>query len=159
MRKLIVVLIVLVTLANALAAGIHTIMVDPTGTYILDSKTYMDKGETYGYMGVIQVKPLTTDRIVMTFYINKGAPSYNSGSFVDTLNYDDNKSVYKIPKEDASCRITFTFTEAGVTVKESTADINSGCGFGHAVVANGFFKKVNPVIPLLVDPGTDNELK
>lgn len=52
---------------------------------------------------------------------------------------------------DSTCRIQFTFTSKGVTVIEQTADFNFGCGFGHAVVADGFFKKVSGEQPEFTD--------
>lgn len=54
---------------------------DPTGTYKLDSKTRKKDGEIYGYFGEIRVKKVGNEKLVMAFEVNKGAPSYNSGSF------------------------------------------------------------------------------
>ncbi|MEI6853620.1 MAG: hypothetical protein WCL06_12285 [Bacteroidota bacterium] len=133
--------------------------VNPTGTYILDNKAIVIEKETYGYAGLIQVKTLSENKILMTFTINKGAPSYNSGSFVDTLSYLNNQAIFTIPESDASCQITFMFTESGVTVKEKAKDLNTACGFGHAVVADGFFKKVSSLVPVLRNPGTGEILK
>ena len=133
--------------------------VDPTGTYELDSEVRKTENEIFGYFGEIQVKRLTKNRIVMTFMVNKGAPSYNSGSFVDTLDYQINKAIYTDPDLDSSCVITFDFTENGVVVKEKTDNYNFGCGFGHAVVADGFFRKTNDDVPVLKEPGTDEILK
>lgn len=87
----------------------------------------------------------------MTFGVSKGAPSYNSGSFVDTLDYQNNKAIYTDPELDTTCKITFEFSTKGVVVKEETADFNSGCGFGHAVVADGFYQKISSKIPVLED--------
>jgi len=45
--------------------------------------------------------------------------------------------------DDNSCIITFNFnTAGGITVEEKTKDFNAGCGFGSAVVANGFYKRI-----------------
>ena len=132
--------------------------INPTGTYNLDSDTKIKNGDTYGYSGQIKVKKLSADKIVMTFEVNKGAPSYNSGSFVDTLKYIDNRAIYIIPEADATCKITFDFNEKGVIVKEETADYNSGCGFGHAVVADGLYKKTSNKTPILTEPLTGEKL-
>lgn len=129
--------------------------IDPTGTYDLESETRKEGDDIYGQFGQIQVKRLTEERIIMTFGINKGAPSYNSGSFVDTLDYSNHQAVYVTPDMDPSCKITFDFTENGVTVKEETDNYNFGCGFGHAVVADGFFKKTSSTEPELRHPMTD----
>jgi hypothetical protein len=133
--------------------------IDPTGTYILDNKAIVIEKDTYGYAGLIQVRTLPENKILMTFTINKGAPTYHSGSFVDTLNFLNNQAVFTRPEVDASCQITFMFTESGVTVKEKAKDLNAACGFGHAVVADGYFKKVSSVVPVLRNPGTGEILK
>tara|TARA_R110002020_G_scaffold176067_1_gene368161 strand:- start:352 stop:777 length:426 start_codon:yes stop_codon:yes gene_type:complete len=133
--------------------------IDPTGTYDLESETRKDGGDIYGYFGQIQVKRLTEKQIVMTFMVNKGAPSYNSGSFVDTLAYKDNNAIYTAPGFDPSCKISFDFTENGVTVKEETDNYNFGCGFGHAVVADGFFKRTSSNEPELRHPMTDEKIE
>jgi hypothetical protein len=134
------------------------ITIDPTGTYQLDNKTKRKNGEIYGYFGKIQVKKITVNKIVMTFEVNKGAPSYNSGSFVDTLSYYNNMATYKTPEVDSTCKVTFVFSKNGVTVTEETANYNFGCGFGHAVIADGFYKKVSSKVPILVEPLTGEKL-
>jgi len=133
--------------------------INPTGTYDFDFETKKIGEDVYGNFGQIQVLTLSETKIVMTFGINKGAPSYNSGSFVDTLGYMNNIVIYTTPEFDPSCQITFEFTKLGVNVKEKTDDYNSGCGFGHAVVANGFFKKISSEIPELRHPMTDEEIE
>lgn len=133
-------------------------LVDPTGTYVYSGKTTKKGDDIYGYSGQIQVKKITSRKIVMTFEVNKGAPSYNSGSFVDTLSYSNNKAIYTNPEDDSTCKIIFRFDTKGVTVKEETADYNSGCGFGHAVVADGRFRKISSKRPKLKEPLTGEEL-
>lgn len=120
---------------------------DPTGTYVYNGRTVKKGNDTYGYSGQIQVKKIGAAKIVMSFELNKGAPSYNSGSFVDTLSYSNNKAIYTTPADDSTCRIIFYFDTTGITVKEQTADYNFGCGFGHAVVANGRFRKISSKRP------------
>jgi hypothetical protein len=139
--------------------SIQTTYIDPTGTYVLDSKTTKKDGEVYGYTGKIQVKKLGSSKIIMTFVVNKGAPSYNSGSFVDTLNYKNNRSIYTNTEADSTCKITFDFNKRGVDVREETADYNHGCSFGHAVVANGFYKRISSKISVLRDLLTGEELR
>ncbi len=133
--------------------------IDPTGTYILDEKTERSGDDIYGYTGQIQVKKIAVDTIVMTFEVNKGAPSYNSGSFVDTLNYNNNIAIYNNAEFDSTCKITFSFTKKGVVVKEETDNPNFGCDFGHAVFADGFFKKTSSKTPILVEPLTGEKLE
>src|SRR3982074_1538712 len=81
--------------------------VDPTGTYILKGQT--EKNKIIGHSGEIRVKLLGKDRVAICFYINKGFPGYESGSFVDTLTYtEDNEAVYT-PLADQSCSFLFYF--------------------------------------------------
>ena len=135
------------------------IYIDPTGTYKLNSKTRTKGDDIYGYSGEIQVKKLSKIKIAMTFSVNRGAPSYNSGSFVDTLHYINNTAIYKDPENDSSCKITFLFSNKGVIVKEESKDFNSGCGFGHAVVASGFYKIISRKQPILTDPLTGEKIE
>lgn len=122
----------------------------PNGYYSLDSKTTLKNGDTYGYFGTIKVKQVDSNRIFMEFYVCKGAPSYNSGSFDDTLHFEKGIAVYTTPV-DNSCIITFNFnTAGGVTVEEKAKDLNAACGFGHAVVASGFYKLVYSGDPFML---------
>lgn len=119
--------------------------INPTGYYSLDNKTKVDSGETYGYFGTIKVKLIDSSRIFVDFYVCKGAPSYNSGTFEDTLTYSTGIAVHSTI-DDPTCVITFNFnTPDGVKVEEKAKDFNSGCGFGHAIVATGFYKKITGV--------------
>ncbi len=120
----------------------QTAPTNPSGYYSLDSKTTVQNGDTYGYTGNIKVKQIDSNRIYMEFYVCKGAPGYNSGSFEDTLLYKNGIAV-RTTTDDNSCIITFNFnTAGGITVEEKTKDFNAGCGFGSAVVANGFYKRI-----------------
>lgn len=122
----------------------------PTGTYKLNEKTIKRDGDIYGYFGEIRVKRLDSSKIAMSFYVCKGAPSYNSGSFIDTLDYIKGKAVY-IPEDDSTCKITFHFKKQGIDVTQSQANLNVGCGFGHAVFADGYYKKVSKKTPEIVE--------
>lgn len=126
------------------------VAIDPTGAYKLVSKTKKVNGEVYGYSGDIKVKLLSNARIAVSFYVDKGYPSYNSGSFVDTLSYDGEKAIYKT-EYDASCKIIFKFSDKGVILNEQTNDYNFGCGFGHAIIASGFYKKYSSAAPVIKD--------
>jgi hypothetical protein len=93
----------------------------------------------------------------MTFYICKGAPSYNSGDFEDTLYYDKNKAVYADEDTTLKCITTFIFSTSGVTVSENPKARLGSC-WGYGVVANGHFTKRSSKIPILVDPLSDEKL-
>ena len=123
-----------------------TIITDPTGSYVLASKTKEINGEQYGYTGEIKIKKISSSKIVVYLFVCKGAPSYNSGTAYDTLTIKKNVAVYK-SEYDASCRIYFRFNTKGVQVEEKTDNQAFGCGFGHAVYANGFYKKTSNKIP------------
>ena len=129
--------------------------INPTGTYELGNFNSDSEIEPTEYFGLIQVKRFTKNKIIMTFMVNKGAPSFNFGSFVDTLNYESSIAIYNNVEFDTSCEITFDFSTKGVSVKEKTDNYDSGCGFGHAVVADGFYKKISFDEPILKDPLTD----
>lgn len=131
--------------------------INPTGTYHFVGKTKKKDGDVYGWFGTIQVKTLTDNKIAMTFYICKGAPSYNSGSFVDTLYYSDNKAIYADEDTAKKCVTTFAFTTKGITVSE-TANYELGTCWGHGVVAFGFFRKKSSKTPTLIEPLTGEKL-
>ena len=127
---------------------------NPTGSYELLSKKKIKDGDTYGYSGEIDVKLLDSAHIAMSFYLDKGAPSYNSGSFVDTLYYKHSIAIYKT-ESDTSCKITFAFSKKGVTVDHLAKNYNNSCGFGQAVVVSGFYKKISSRIPEIKDSFID----
>ena len=124
--------------------------INPTGSYKLVSNAKEKDGEIYGYYGTLKMKLIGQTRVIVDFNISKGYPSYNSGSFLDTLDYRNNTAVYK-DAFDTTCRLTLRVSSKGVTVTEKTADYNFGCGFGHGVVANGFFKKVSSAVPVITN--------
>ena len=133
--------------SSALNYSADKYKVNPTGLYSLDNKTTIKNDETYGYFGNIGVKAISKSKVVVRLFICKGAPSYNSGSFTDTLEIKNNKAIYRNAEFDSSCKIIFSFYRQGIKVEEFTDNYNSGCGFGHAVVADGFFKKKSSKIP------------
>ncbi|WP_066836862.1 hypothetical protein [Rufibacter ruber] len=126
--------------------------IDPTGSYILEAKK-IKNGEK-GSHGEIHVKLIENDLAAISFYYNVGHPSYNSGSFVDTLAYKDNKIIYtyKEPGEvNPDCKLTFTFEQKRVIIKHEASDYNFSCGFGHGVIANLTIKKKTNRIPIIKD--------
>lgn len=116
--------------------------ITPDGLYILESKTILKDGETFGNSGELKVVTLDSEHLLVSLEVSIGAPSYNSGIMVDTLYYKNNIAIYKNQCEsDASCVITLQFSKSGVTVTQEQNDLNFGCGFGHAVFADGFYKR------------------
>ncbi len=138
-------------LTTTLHIAIRQAFYNPTGTYAYQGKTTEKDGEIYGYFGTIQVKRLTDTKIVMTFYICRGAPGNNSGSFVDTLDYKNNQAIHT----DKDCVTAFSFSKTGIIVKEIS---NKSC-WGAGVVAHGLFKKKSSKQPVLADPLTGEKIK
>lgn len=125
--------------------------VNPTGTYKLKAKTISKNGDTYGYTGKIQVKQIKTDSIIMSFYINKGAPSYNSGSFIDTLYFLNNSANYTGVDFEDSCKIKFIFNRTGLEIKDENHSSLFNCGFGFDIYAKGKYKKIDNKVPTIKD--------
>jgi hypothetical protein len=122
---------------------------DPTGTYLLGDRPMDVSDSGDGYNGRIQILRLADDKVVLTVEINKGAPSYNSGSIVDTLTYTENNVTYTDPEHYPGCKITFEFDHEGVNVRQHRVQSDYGCGFGNGVEAHGYFKKFSGKIPIL----------
>lgn len=118
--------------------------IDPTGTYELKGEGI--EGEMKGYSGEIRVKLIENRKIAVNFYITKGHPSYNEGTFKDTLNYRRNKAVYQDKDLKTACTLTLDFSKEGVQIEEN-ANYEHGNCWGNGVVAHGFFKKTSSKVP------------
>ena len=151
MRQLLIIFSIIVTfiLMNFLASGQTCKFVNPTGLYKYSGKSYKKDGETYGYFGNVKVYLVDSSTIHLNFYICKGAPSYNSGSFIETLNYKNNKAVYfgDTTMPELTCKLTFDFTKTGINVELHSVNPNWACGFGHSVDAKGYYKKIKRKVP------------
>ena len=122
--------------------------VNPTGSYTFSGKTKRNKNNVYGYFGHTHVLLLDSSHILINFFICKGAPSYNSGSFIDTLEYTNNTAIYRGDRvSDSTCKLTLDFSNKGIGVQLFSENPNWACGFGHAVDAYGFFKRIRGKIP------------
>ncbi len=128
--------------------------INPTGTYKLGN--FRKNDETYGYYGVIKINLIDSNKIAMSFFICKGAPSYNSGDFIDTLLYKNNSAIF-VDRDDIlkACKVTFRFKKSTVELKE-TANYEHGPCWGHGVFAFGKFRKVNSKVPVIKDPLVDD---
>ena len=122
--------------------------IDPTGTYILTGA--IKKNKITGHSGEIRVQLLSSHQVALCFYINKGDPSYESGSFMDTLVYDDSSARY-CPGKDSSCTILFYFHRRRVEIMEVYTDPNLCCGFGNGVLISAIFKKTSADKPIIQD--------
>jgi hypothetical protein len=122
--------------------------INPTGTYILMGT--VEKNRLTGHSGEIRVQLLDSHRLALCFYINKGYPGYESGSFMDTLAYDGSSARYSFGK-DSSCTILFYFHRRAVEIIELYADPYSGCGFAKGVLVSAVFEKTSADRPVIQD--------
>jgi hypothetical protein len=121
--------------------------IDPTGIYKYGQIEKNEKNQKY--FGEIQVLALSKDKIIVSLFLCKGYPSYNSGSFIDTLEYKENKTIYFYPKTNPTCKIYFNFTKKNLIIKQDS--INDDCGFGNGVYADCLMKKTSSLRPKIVD--------
>jgi hypothetical protein len=124
--------------------------IDPTGTYELGN--HQPNADIQGKFGKIQVLKIDKNKIAMTFMINRGSPSYNSGTFIDTLTLKKNSAIYTSSYSEEPCEIIFNFDSNGLDVIQQTKISSFSCGFGYGVVAKGYFRKTSNAIPVLEDP-------
>jgi hypothetical protein len=122
--------------------------IDPTGTYLLKGET--KKNKIVGHSGEIRIKLLDTQTVAMTFFICKGFPNYETGSFIDTLSYTDNKVMYK-PPADSGCTIAFWFDDLSAETQQYFTNPRSACGFGPGVMKSTVFEKRSSEIPIIQD--------
>ncbi|HMH20932.1 MAG TPA: hypothetical protein VK563_04110 [Puia sp.] len=123
--------------------------IDPTGTYILKGQT--EKNKTIGHSGEIRVKLLDKDRVAICFYINKGYPGYESGSFMDTLTYNEDNEVVYAPRADQSCSFLFYFSAYAAETMQVYDNPGAGCGFAPGVMASARFSKYSSEPPIIQD--------
>jgi hypothetical protein len=125
---------------------------DPTGSYEFVSDARDSTNDDSGVFGEVRVILLGDERIAVGFAMNIGALSFNSGGFVDTLEFRDSIAVFRDRESDSSCTITLSIAKDSVRLTEHTDLPDGGCGFGHGVVADGSFRKGSSVRPYQLDP-------
>ncbi len=134
------------------------IQTDIEGYYDLVSKTQKKNGEVYGYTGSLQIKRIAKNKHVIVIYACKGAPSYNSGVLIDTVEYNTDNIICTCTC-DSSCKIQIRFKGNKAFVEHNAGDYNFSCGFGHGVVATGTYKKSGKAVRKLIDPQSGEEIK
>ena len=122
--------------------------IDPTGTYIL--KGDRDGNRITGHSGEIRVRLLSVTSVALSFYISKGYPGYESGSFIDTLAYDENLAVYH-PATDGDCKILFLFDPKNAEIQQVYNDPHCTCGFGKGILVSAVFQKYSSSPPVIQD--------
>lgn len=148
-------LYILIAFILTLSSSCNNKEIDPTGSYELVNETKKVGEDVYGYYGNIDIKMINENKIVISFFICKGAPSYNQGFFIDTLDYKNNQAIYNYEDLEFDCKIIFTFTKYGVDVKQETKNDNNYCGFGYGVIADGYFEKTTSKSPVIKDLARD----
>ncbi|HEX9509632.1 MAG TPA: hypothetical protein VF939_04060 [Puia sp.] len=128
--------------------GLLPYFIDPTGTYILMGS--VKNNRITGHSGEIRVQLLDSHQIALCFYINKGYPGYESGSFIDTLAYNDSNARYS-PGKDSSCIILFYFHRKMVEIMEIYADPPLCRGFANGVLISAVFDKTSSDKPIIQD--------
>jgi hypothetical protein len=134
-------------LPGLLAADNNQTFINPTGTYILKGEVKDNK--VISHSGEIRVKLLRPEQLALCFYIDKGYPGYESGSFWDTLDYEDNQAVFRAT--DTGCILRFNFKRNGVELVHIFSQAGSDCGFSPGVLTGAFFTKASSGIPVIQD--------
>lgn len=122
--------------------------INPTGTYLL--KGEVKNSKIVGHYGELRVRLLDTNRIALSYYVNKGYPNYEFGSIMDTLHYEENRAVFK-PGNDSSCALYFAFDLRSVEVIKSESNPQSACGFGPGVITPAVLTKTSSDVPVIQD--------
>jgi hypothetical protein len=135
-------------IVSALSFGQRNTIRDPTGIYQYAGRAIVENGEAYGYAGRIKVLLIEPEKIIVNLYVNKGAPSYNSGQIIDTLLYQNDMAVW-LDSTMSTCKLVFHFSRRKLFVEMFADDPNFACGFGHAVNAQGNYLKMKQKKPTM----------
>jgi len=122
--------------------------VDPTGTYTLTGT--IKRHHVMGHSGELRVQLLDSDRVAIAFYINKGYPNYESGSFTDTLMYNEDIARYT-PACDSDCTIIFWFSQKTMELRGLYRNPHASCGFASGVMTGAIFAKTSWERPVIQD--------
>jgi hypothetical protein len=139
---------ILLLCQGLLCSGVTTDFIDPTGTYTLTGS--VKKNHVVGHSGELRVELLDSGRVAISFYINKGYPNYESGSLIDTLDYDGDVARYK-PSCDSTCTIIFRFYPKTVELMGLYSNPHSSCGFATGVMTAAVFAKTSWDKPVIQD--------
>ncbi len=93
-------------------------------------------------IGSISIYPETDSTILFRIDLNRGAPSYNMGSLYGRVKTARDTGIFYTTKDDyegKGCKWIFYFTKNKLKIK--TVNEENNCGFGHAVYADGEFKR------------------
>jgi hypothetical protein len=122
--------------------------VDPTGTYIL--KGSVAKNRVVGHSGEIRVKLIDSGRVALSFYINRGYPDYEAGSFTDTLRYTENQAWWT-PSADPDYTVVFSFKPRAAETTQLFNGNEPRSDFGDGVMVSAVFLKYSSESPIIQD--------
>lgn len=122
--------------------------INPTGTYTLTGR--IKRNKMMGHSGELRVELLDSSRVAVSFYMNKGYPNYESGSFIDTLKYNEDMARYT-PSCDSSCTMIFWFTDKTMELRGLYSNPTSSCGFASGVMKAAIFQKTSSDKPIIQD--------
>jgi hypothetical protein len=125
--------------------------VDPTGTYLL--KGEITKNRIMGHSGEIRVKLLTSGKVAVSFYINKGYPDYAVGSFTDTLRYEENEARWT-PSTFPGYTILIAFKPRAAETMQLFEGEEPRSSFGQGVMVSALFEKSSDDEPIIQDLST-----
>jgi hypothetical protein len=122
--------------------------IDPTGTYVLRGD--VKKNNITGHHGEIRVRLLNKKTAAFCFYISNGYPKFLSGAFLDTVDYEDNRFLFR-PAKDSGCALILTFSLRDVDIMEVLYDPRSACGLAPGVMEAATFQKLSSEVPVIQD--------
>lgn len=122
--------------------------IDPTGTYTLTGT--VKRNHVVGHSGEVRVQLLDSERVAISFYMNKGYPNYESGSLIDTLKYNEDMARYT-PSCDSDCTIIFWFSEKEMELRGLYSNPRTSCGMATGVMTAAIFEKTSWARPIIQD--------
>jgi hypothetical protein len=131
------------TLAAGLAAGLLAAggAAGPslTGTWAWGGPT---KDSAGGTLAVVD----DASGVRFQLQLARGAPSFNMGFLEGTLRVAEGRATYRSP--DGTCAIAFAFARETVVLTQERGS-DADCGFGHAVSADGTYRRISRRKPKL----------
>jgi hypothetical protein len=98
--------------------------------------------------GSIIIYPETDSTVVFYIELNRGAPSYSSGSAYGRIKLKNGKGLFYAKPEDAENGCKWLLVFSGNRLKIETRENEFDCGFGHGVYADGeYVRKSKAIIP------------
>jgi hypothetical protein len=130
-------------------------MVSPLvpGTYTLNEKTEAQAAKSGGPFGKLIVSEPVNNKSLFHLRYSTGAPANNLGLIKDSLTVYGDRTFYRT-NEDSSCRVSFEFTDKGVTIQQTSTAGGFACGFGRNVHVDGFYTRNKTVALPAIRTGT-----